>query len=50
MDSYWIPGVNNLGNYGRWAFIEFTDTYLMQSEFAEKIKADFDKVIETVIT
>ncbi len=49
MDTYWVPGVNNLGNYGRWAFAEFTDTYLMQSEFAEKIEAEFNRVIETVI-
>ncbi len=47
MDTYWVPGVNNLGNYGRWAFAEFTDTYLMQSEFAKKIEAEFSKVIET---
>src|SRR5262249_36551823 len=25
MDSYWIPGVNNLKSCGRWAFVEFTD-------------------------
>ena len=24
MQHYWIPGVNNLGSYGRWAFHEFT--------------------------
>ena len=22
MDAYWVPGVNNLGAYGRWAFAE----------------------------
>ena len=25
MDTYWVPGVNNLGSYGRWAFAEFTE-------------------------
>ena len=50
MDTYWVPGVNSLGNYGHWAFAEFTDTYLMQSEFAEKIEAEFNRVIETLIT
>ena len=33
MDTYWIPGVNNLGQYGRWAFAEFTDVYEMESGF-----------------
>jgi type III restriction enzyme len=22
MNTYWVPGVNNLGPYGRWAFAE----------------------------
>ena len=25
MDTYWVPGVNHLGTYGRWAFAEFTE-------------------------
>ena len=24
MRSYWVPGVNNLEKFGRWAFAEFT--------------------------
>ncbi|MBV9036163.1 MAG: restriction endonuclease, partial [Acidobacteriaceae bacterium] len=31
MDTYWIPGVNNNGQYGRWAFAEFTDAYGAES-------------------
>ena len=38
MKSYWIPGVNNLGVYGRWAFHEFTS--------AEDMKAEFDDLVE----
>ena len=45
MDTYWIPGVNNLGTHGRWAFVELKDVYLMQEEFAAKIEAEFNKVI-----
>jgi type III restriction enzyme len=37
MDTYWIPGVNNLGSYGRWAFSEFTDVAQIQDEFAQVI-------------
>jgi len=33
MDTYWVPGVNSLGTFGRWAFAEFTDVYEFQSEF-----------------
>ena len=33
METYWIPGVNNLGEYGRWAFAEFTDNYQIEAEF-----------------
>ena len=33
METYWVPGVNALGSFGRWAFAEFTDVYDFQSEF-----------------
>ncbi len=33
MRSQWVPGVNNLGLYGRWAFEEFSDVYDMDKEF-----------------
>ena len=48
MDTYWVPGVNNLGNYGRWAFAEFTEVYQMQHDFAKKVEAEFNKMIERV--
>ena len=49
MDTYWVPGVNNLGTHGRWAFEELKDVYLMQEEFAAKIGAEFDKAIESAL-
>ncbi len=33
MRSYWVPGVNNLGSYGRWDFAEFTEVYEIEAEF-----------------
>ena len=33
MRAYWVPGVNNLGSFGRWAFAEFTAVYEIESEF-----------------
>ena len=38
METYWVPGVNALGTFGRWAFAEFTDVY--------EIEAGFSKLIE----
>lgn len=46
MDTYWIPGVNNLRTHGRWAFAEFTDVYEMQEDFAAKVAAHFDRMIQ----
>lgn len=45
MDTYWVPGVNNLKQYGRWAFAEFTDVFQMQHDFAKKVEAEFDRMI-----
>ena len=47
MDTYWVPGVNHLGTYGRWAFAEFTDVWAMQDEFEAELEAHFDRMIET---
>lgn len=48
MDTYWVPGVNHLGTYGRWAFAEFTDVFQMQDDFAKKVEAEFNKMIGSV--
>ena len=45
MDTYWVPGVNHLGTYGRWAFAEFTDVYQIQSDFAAKVAGEFNTMI-----
>ena len=37
MDAYWVPGVNNLGTFGRWAFAEFTDIYEIDASFKKMI-------------
>lgn len=36
MDTYWIPGVNNLKNYGQWAFAEFREIYQNEQDFEAK--------------
>jgi type III restriction enzyme len=33
MRTLWIPGVNNLGGFGRWAFAEFTHVFELEAAF-----------------
>jgi len=49
MDTYWIPGVNNLGRYGRWAFAEFRDVWEMNSDFEAEISSHFESMIQGVV-
>jgi type III restriction enzyme len=48
MDTYWVPGVNHLGTYGRWAFAEFCDVYQIQSDFEAKVEAEFHNMIDSI--
>jgi type III restriction enzyme len=48
MESYWIPGVNNLKTYGRWAFAEFTEVYQIETDFEAKVEAEFAKLLDAV--
>jgi len=41
MRTFWIPGINNLGTHGRWAFDEFEDVF--------GIEAAFDSLIDSHI-
>ncbi len=47
MDTYWVPGVNHLGTYGRWAFAEFTEVYQIEADFAAKVESAFKQMIES---
>jgi type III restriction enzyme len=42
METYWVPGVNHLKTYGRWAFAEFRS--------AHDLEADFKKLIQGFVT
>ncbi len=48
METYWVPGVNHLGSFGRWAFAEFTDIYMIASDFESKVEAEFARMLLTV--
>jgi type III restriction enzyme len=38
METFWIPGVNNLKTYGRWAFAEFGDIWQIQKAFDQLLE------------
>ena len=42
METYWVPAVNQLGNHGRWAFVELKDVYTM--------RGDVDAALEAVVS
>ena len=50
METYWVPGVNNLKQYGRWAFAEFTEVYQIETDFAAKVASEFAKMIEAAVS
>ena len=49
METCWIPGVNRLGTYGRWAFAELTDVYAMESDFADRVNQEARGLIKEVL-
>ncbi|MEI7583346.1 MAG: hypothetical protein WCJ44_11765 [Runella sp.] len=46
MENYWVPGVNNSKQFGRWAFAEFKDVYEIEADFAAKVESQFNKLIQ----
>ena len=50
METYWVPGVNNLKQYGRWAFAEFTEIYQIETDFKAKVEGEFNKMIAQATT
>ena len=50
METYWVPGVNNLKQYGRWAFAEFTEVYQIETDFKARVESEFAKMIEAAVS
>ena len=44
MRTLWVPGVNALGEQGRWDYAEFTDVWTISTEFAAKVEAWLDGI------
>ncbi len=49
METYWVPGVNHLGTYGRWAFAEFTDIYMIEADFKSKVESQFNEMVAAAV-
>jgi type III restriction enzyme len=49
MDAYWVPGVNNLKTYGRWAFAEFTDVWEMEPKLSAKLQSEINSMVSKAI-
>ena len=45
MESYWIPGVNNLLSHGRWAFAELRDIYTLETDLDAAIRSELEKIL-----
>jgi type III restriction enzyme len=48
MQTYWVPGVNNLGNFGTWAFLELTQPFTMEHVLTEYITEMLDDALPTI--
>jgi len=45
MRTLWVPGVNNLGTQGRWAFAQFEDKWTIKTEFGATVRAWLDRMV-----
>lgn len=48
IEDYWMPSINALGTYGRWAFAEFGDVYALEADLSAKITQMVDAMIDKV--
>ncbi len=48
--AYWVPGVNRLESFGRWAFVEFTEVFQIEADFAKAVETHIASVLDSVIT
>jgi type III restriction enzyme len=49
METYWVPGVNHLGTFGRWAFAELTQMYDIETDLGERMKSAFEEMVAPLV-
>jgi type III restriction enzyme len=45
METAWVPGVNTLGTYGRWAFTELRDVYQIGADFGATVEGTVETML-----
>ncbi|HVA64175.1 MAG TPA: DEAD/DEAH box helicase family protein [Terriglobales bacterium] len=50
IETYWLPGVNHDGTFGRWAFAEFTEVYDFEPDLNAKIEAEIIRILDAGAT
>ena len=50
MENYWVPAVNRLRDYGRWAFVELKDVYMMRGDLDGAVGTDFGKQLAPLLS
>ena len=48
METYWVPAVNRLGAFGRWAFREMTSAHGMETDLAAAVSAAFERTFASL--
>lgn len=48
MATYWVPGVNRLGRFGRWAFAELQDVYALDRDLEARLVEQFNGILKDV--
>ena len=49
MEVYWLPAVNRLGTFGRWAFAQFTDVFELGGDLSQQITQNWDVLVTGVV-
>jgi len=47
--TFWVPAVNHLGTFGRWAAAEFTDEYAIEEEFSSTVGPALDGIVAEAV-
>lgn len=50
METYWLPGINRMSSYGRWAFQELREVYEMEPDFEAKVKETLVHALDAICT
>lgn len=47
--TYWVPAVNHMAEYGRWAAAEFTEQWTIETDLGDTIEAEIARIIDEAV-